>query len=786
MSAAQAITVGREPGGLPGRDDCLRAIALACESVERTAKELANEAAWLVDRDGDEIAELVAQRPDLLRQNIAAQPFRWSSVPGEVWQKAVDFTRKDHEHIPQALSDEELAAGIQRYRFDDLLSYFKADAPAPSRGAPVRRGGPRGGLEEGAREVRRGPLLRTFRSIFRAAVTEPAAIEQGGYVNTGFCELGTPGEFLRQTTPLRAGGSYWLGVEIGRLIEEIAVGKEVRIDPQKLPQNARLTVVLFSFDQGLRIENGADQGEIELDAAGYGRVTRQPGSPPDPSRPSPEGYNPHPAVRLLFPVKTDETPGKQRVRCSFYCNQVLVHSRVITARVTAAGTPETEAAQPAISFKTDYLLARSLSSAGVRAFAEHDVSLLLNDGGDGTHQLRVFGKHDVKEDVQLTSAALGTIVEGLRAGLRTAAWGKAKEWDGSADAALRYTGAQTVDVLRTDLIAMARAGRRSYDTVRRPVNVRLKRGNRTLEELLERPAYIQFASRGSVSELVPCALFYDRPLDPNLPKLSVCPAFELALRQGAPLWESACWADRCPSRGSMDVVCPSGFWGFRHYIGVPLTMDAEEGEASAATDLGCVGDPAVSVSVSTDPMFVLRQPHLDNLRKLCPRLQLNETRDTTVASLAVGSHVSYFYCHGDMVGPDHSIPALLVGPNTSPRIDASIISQKAKWKPPGPLVFLNGCHTAALLPSQAFDLVAAFIQDGNAAGVIGTEITVYEALATRFGEEFLRGLLVDDLELGVAVRRARLVLLKEMNPLGLAYTPFALSRLRLRRQAAGA
>jgi hypothetical protein len=84
------------------------------------------------------------------------------------------------------------------------------------------------------------------------------------------------------------------------------------------------------------------------------------------------------------------------------------------------------------------------------------------------------------------------------------------------------------------------------------------------------------------------------------------------------------------------------------------------------------------------------------------------------------------------------------------------------------LVFINGCHTTALEPEKAIQFITPFIENAKAAGVIGTEITIFEPLASVFGEESLRRFL-DSETIGHAVRSARLKLLKDGNPLGLVY-----------------
>jgi hypothetical protein len=58
-------------------------------------------------------------------------------------------------------------------------------------------------------------------------------------------------------------------------------------------------------------------------------------------------------------------------------------------------------------------------------------------------------------------------------------------------------------------------------------------------------------------------------------------------------------------------------------------------------------------------------------------------------------------------------------------------------------------------------------------------------LATAFAEECLRRFL-DGAPIGEAVRDARLALLAQGNPLGLAYIPFVIASLRLRPSGAEA
>jgi hypothetical protein len=142
----------------------------------------------------------------------------------------------------------------------------------------------------------------------------------------------------------------------------------------------------------------------------------------------------------------------------------------------------------------------------------------------------------------------------------------------------------------------------------------------------------------------------------------------------------------------------------------------------------------------------------------------------------------YFYCHGG-IRANNDRPYLEIG--ESDRFGPeSLLGEGILWKGPNPLVFINGCHTTSLNPEIALNFVSAFVQQSGAAGVIGTEITIFEPLAAKFAEEcFARFVGApphnESMPIGKAVRGARLELLKAGNPLGLVYIPYAVASLRL-------
>ena len=225
---------------------------------------------------------------------------------------------------------------------------------------------------------------------------------------------------------------------------------------------------------------------------------------------------------------------------------------------------------------------------------------------------------------------------------------------------------------------------------------------------------------------------------------------------------------------------PGRVWGFRHAIGVPVSL----GDAAEVAGTIVVRDrPRVLIALSMDPALQQRDDHVDRLRRIVQdeACVVARSRDEAIDQMRRGSqHLVYFYCHGGVDGQGR--PFIRVGAPKDPAIARSTLSTYGiRWASTRPLVFVNGCHTADVEPERAVEMISGFLDTGHASGVVGTEITVFEPLATEFAElaltEFFAGV-----PLGEAVRRARVTILgRDLNPLGLVYIPFALASLALVR-----
>jgi hypothetical protein len=488
--------------------------------------------------------------------------------------------------------------------------------------------------------------------------------------------------------------------------------------------------------------------------------------------------------RLFFPVTTATEAGTFRLRCNIYYEQVLVQSRLITARVMRRPqrTPKALVAQ------ADYTLSHTLAPGHVAGFRPHRLSVLLNNSPDGTHDFFFFGEQRdeqkyEKSNISFTGQELSDFIRQARSAYALAAWGSADPWQNQA---YRYdqSRAQNQQLLTADLIRFAIRGYNFYSQIVARLAGGGGRRIQDLHNLLRQPGMIQIALKESPSFILPAAIIYDRALDVDAAyrQFTLCPAFLAALAAPTVLEQTPCFQGNCPTASdSLTIICPSGFWGYRHQLGLPLSV-AEA--ADAPQQIVWRDKLELAVGVSTDPNFVLRTAHLMRLQQELPPgtdWRYADSREEVFRNLKeTKPHVVYFYCHG---GVSETRPYLQVGrPELNGNISPSnLLARNIFWDIPRPLVFINGCHTTALVPEKALEFVTAFIVNAAAAGVVGTEITIFEPLAGAFAEECLHRFL-GGATLGASIRGARLKLLKNANPLGLVYIPYGMASLRLVRQ----
>jgi hypothetical protein len=615
-----------------------------------------------------------------------------------------------------------------------------------------------------ASRVRLGEISRSL-DLQIAANVAPAAIETAivptsppqRTVNTGFAdEQGEPTSVIVEPSTLQR---YF--IEIGDRIEG-AQDSSVSL-PEDLAEGAVIDVVLFTNGDGIELE-GPDRGRFQIQADGRVTVLEAAAT-----------VSRHFEHRMFFVFRAPAEPRACSIRCSFYSRGLLIQSRNITIPV---GRGEEPAIVP------DYILARTLSPRYLAQMEPPTLSLMVNANADGTHAFRFYGGQngELTNNAFFGEGELKGYIETARRGLRKTSWGTEIEWT-PADR-YRYGAMKSVPQVLPDLYDLAHRGHVMWDAAITKLAGGPEESDK-LREWMKGHGVVQLALKESPAHILPLALFYDYELTRDLPKekQKICTQFLRSLAADD-LADEPCFNGDCPSRELGDTICPSGFWGFRHSIGVPPSLGAQQTSPSEIPPFLTDAEPSFTIGVSTDPTMSSRISHVRRLKDVTGAAQtVHESRDRTLDAMRVDpAPIVYFYCHGGC----HQIdgPFIQVGPKDGQSIARTDL-RKVRWKAPRPrpIVFINGCHTADVSPEQAWSLIAAFVAESFASGVIGTEVTIFESLATAFAESFFHEFVVHKRTAGEAIRRARLRIFKRTrNPLGLVYIPFMLPGLLLRSE----
>lgn len=599
-----------------------------------------------------------------------------------------------------------------------------------------------------------------FTSPFTSPSTSPSTSRPPAppqQLSLGFASPGAPASPLGQHRTLASGARHLLWVTISP--EHIAGSLSRVAAIEGAREGDELDVIVFAFPEQLALE-GPRLGRIRLARAGN-QVVR--------SAQSVAGAAP---ATLYFNVRTPDRPGRFALRVNVYCRGVLLQSHLVTAEVSARPVEKSKA----LDRRLDYNLSASLAASRLAPSDGCRVSLLLNDDGHGTHSFRFVssqnGVPDSIGDAHLDGAQLASAVSYARGALRWAAWGSEAPWDGKTPCRL----ADTLDrrALEPALVGMAVRGANLYMQLAAQFAFTGK-ANDELREHMRVPGRVQLALKESADAIFPIALVYDYPLDTDLRKLTLCPAALAAMEARRDLAAEPCFQGQCPFYEADDVVCPGGFWGFRHDLGLPLHVRGGE----VATEIPRGDKVRAFAAISTDENFRLRDEHLRSISKLgADWLEILNERGACLRRLQEARQLVYFYCHGGLTAKQ--VPFLQIGALDSDAISAqALFNARIHWPEPlRSLVLLSGCHTTATAADELFSMLTAFASHCNAAGIIGTEITNFELIAKLFGEKLI-SLFLGGEPIGRAVRLARLELLRLGNPLGLMYISFALPSLHL-------
>ena len=260
------------------------------------------------------------------------------------------------------------------------------------------------------------------------------------------------------------------------------------------------------------------------------------------------------------------------------------------------------------------------------------------------------------------------------------------------------------------------------------------------------------------------------------------------------------WLILRPPAPRSSPVTPESFWGLSYII--------EQTKRRGQQDLDLGGTPVRIVSV-VDPGFAGSVDHVTTLKAIADEKYWSTLipvdKETTLLDEleeAAPAQLFYFFCHGFSPG---NAPHMAEDVIKKLREEIKESNDREAWTTflnrlssvPGeakmfigtseitetdfsnadffkgvrrPIIFLNMCQSADLLPSRERGFVHQFI-DRNASAVIGTECPMTSVFADLYAKEVLSALARHE-PVGSAVLNARRHFHAQRNPLGFAYTVY--------------
>lgn len=586
------------------------------------------------------------------------------------------------------------------------------------------------------------PMRQGFDDLRRfEALLEKAEAVTRRVVNTWFT---SGNRSLSPEESLAAGAEYDLNIQIGPPLRQSNVRRPAEIPEEELSpfytdEGIDLRIVLFSED---------------FQIPGPEQLLRLP----EPPLASPT---------VNFHVRAPAESGQARLRACVYYQQNLLQSLLVDAAVT----PEAQAPHPAGNHaEVEFALSGTLRQ--IQRLPERTLNILTNDSGDGTHTFAVAGK-GLRQSFRLDEGKMRTAVDVARQQLDKV--GTTTDWLGRPAYRFGPNHRGEPQEFVSQIKELAALGYELYVELVTDQDVAFEED---LRQALGCSATIQVAMTRSANYVFPWALVYDKPLvrsDGNV----VCPETLKALAKGGVegfLDSHPCFAAGCPHADDNNVICPSGFWGFKHVIEQPLPVPAEgaTGEAGEIElEIKAAGKIAMLMAVSRDlQMLNEHKAEVINL----PHLAIDYRDDKMGIGKALQRtdlQIVYFFCHGGRKGA-----SVWLGVGKGEKLyPTDLHGWKVNWGTCHPLVILNGCQTVGITPDDLLDFNRRLARS-RAAGIIGTEVSIHESLARHFAIGLFAGL-IRGARMGEIMRSHRLQLLERYNPLGLVYTLYCHAGLRV-------
>ena len=557
-------------------------------------------------------------------------------------------------------------------------------------------------------------------------------------------------------------GYYDLHVDIGPLSAESAVVNPGSFPEDKLPPSSEgwwLEAIAVSDD--FKVDQKRHPFFLPLHGPSW-VCTCQPDGP---HTCTPLERQSHLVIPLMAPME----PGTHTLRLTIYFKKNALESLLLTAHVSPTR-------QPGEGYRlvTDYRLTARLDS--VDFLPERRLNILVNQNLNGTHRLVINGQAGDPLSFSLGDDAMRKATNTLRLLLNKIHYSKS----GLLGHKNNYDekNAKTKEAFIKDLKALAEKGWELYDVISNKVDLSV-----------DEPATIQIA-RAASEFIFPWAFIYD------IGKESFADWQPCQLLQD---WDGKSTlipsgTRNCPHENNHveNTLCPFGFWGYRHILEQPASINLENTDrmkqvihTPGQLDFTFIQNTTLDPSTTSLHVAALQKSLGSTWKPVTNR------PDVKIALDQEAPEIIYFYVHGKKLAEDSLAPtSLLVGNDEEIQTTDIKAWYKSGWKinpnhwvKSSPLIFINGCHTADLLPDSPVSFVDEFSR-AAAAGVVGTEITISQRVASEMAEIFLSSFVNktpagERISVGEALRLARLNLLNKGNLLGLVYSAYCAADLAL-------
>jgi hypothetical protein len=530
----------------------------------------------------------------------------------------------------------------------------------------------------------------------------------------------------------------------------------------------------------------------------------------------------HPTDLVTFAVRartSTAVPGIARLRFTLYHENNIVQSFLVAAVLAGADVADFPAAlATGLNAAADEV--RALGPLGYLTRLEYSVVAAIGDSSTVEPRALSIVANDIAGEKVVTfkeeelfsvtiDPNLKGHVEAAREALNRASIDDTKLY--------RYLpmNAGTPEDLCDVLWDIADKGWQIYNTL-----VRGEKDQKTVRDRLEKGGGVH-AAHVDASTTIPWSLLYDREVYDRKKKAvdgvlhdvtrAVCPASMPKMSDDGAMPKVECGGPGCLLEPAENlrrlaandklvfpetVICPRRFWGFMFPVDVPAQQvgGLNRTQTRAMPKTIAAGKP-VNIVVGFNPNLGFGGKHQEDLDKIAknravllpPAYPGRDGIRDLLDDKANDADIIYFFCHA-LASLKTKGPSLDFGHGYDQQVEDDVLEagnfHGKEWDHT-PLVFMNGCGNIGFTPYAPSEFVKEFIGGRKAAAVIGTEVTVWELLATDFANEFFARFLDRKTTAGEALLAARRVLLAKNNPLGLVYTLYGSARLTIGEAAPG-